>query len=294
MPPPASIPFNEVFNVASPTLGGSWETISGQFNVTSGGAAPQAAGSAALLEGVTATDVTLTANVNTTGVSCARLQARIVGDSNYYLGSLCSGGFGYNSAIISKVVQGVSTTLWDKETTLSAGTLAFTVSEGVLALSLNGVVLASAFDDSLGSGGVGIQGSPGATFADFVVSVPPTTVPLPYNQRFADGAPTGNAPTLGANWQLLSGDFNVTGGAATSLFGGSLAVLDTDELASDVVVTSNVATTGTACARPNARELAIPPTITWAVCAQRKRRVLRGHLEIGRRRLDEHSRRCPP
>jgi hypothetical protein len=157
-------------------LGPVWVTRAGKF-VTDNQARGAAARNLATLGRFAADDVVIEAEVDVTAPSSryAGLVARTSGPGgrNMYQATVrrVDTEFVWE---ITKVVNGVSTTLAAGGSDLGKGRLRFAVVGGELTLFINASQVLSVFDLSLTGGGVGIRSSVDATFGDFHVGLPGT------------------------------------------------------------------------------------------------------------------------
>ena len=168
----APLPF--VDPLALPTLGAAWVTRAGKYT---GGA--NARGSATLnfatVGRMNVDDVFLEADVDVTTLTgqFASLVARASGPGhrNMYQATIRRTDIG-SVLQITKVMNGVATTLASTTVANSSGKLQFLVVGSELKLFLDGVEKLTAFDASLKSGSFGIRSSRDATFDDFSAGLP--------------------------------------------------------------------------------------------------------------------------
>jgi hypothetical protein len=178
------IPFLDSFNAVAPgnQLSSNWREQAGNFNL----AGNQAVGQApfvnlATLNGVSRADVSVSSNVRFTSVNqTVGLVARHSGpgDSNMYFAGLVSTGSGNANIYLYKNVGGVWTeinsfvliNLYPGD--IYTNTLFnFTVTGSTLSVSVNGLLRGQVTDTSItAAGSVGIRGSAGGIYDDFIVS----------------------------------------------------------------------------------------------------------------------------
>jgi uncharacterized protein YkwD len=167
-----SLPFSDTFSTTG-SLSSSWLQRMGTFQVGGGLTKGTAGvGNLATLGGVTATDVSVQADVAPTSGQWAGLVARYsgAGDMNMYFGAIMATATGYQ-AMIWRNAGGAWTVLASQSFTgSSTGTLRFDVVGSMLRLYLNGNLLVSATDSVLTSGGVGMRTFADATMDNFVAN----------------------------------------------------------------------------------------------------------------------------
>jgi hypothetical protein len=212
---PVTLPFSDTFAVPGP-LSSSWTTRQGGFNVTGVAAVgldPQASDKSqnnpahtnlAVLNGLVARDVTVSATVNVGTGDNAGLVARYTDDNNLYLGVL-NNSSGTPDAEIWRDAAGTWTML-SNASAAGSGTLQFQVVGQMLTLSLNGTTVTSVRDPFLLQGSVGLRGS-ATTFSNFSATAAAST--LPFNDTFAVPGP------LSPSWSTETGSFVVGGNTAT-------------------------------------------------------------------------------
>ncbi|QDU61339.1 Bifunctional hemolysin/adenylate cyclase precursor [Planctomycetes bacterium Pan216] len=214
--------FSDDFERAdSPDLGSSWSQEFGQFRVESGKATNDTR-SVATADGVSATNVTVSADValesgtenDDTGL-VARYQG--TGDNTMYTATFRrTNGTVYG--LIHVVQDGQWTSLASGTTSATSGRLRFDVFDDTLSLYLDDTLLARAVDGTLsGPGKMGLRNHYGGSTTDnFSVDelaanpTPPVTLP------FADDFERVDSPNLGTQWTNEFGNFRVESGAVTN------------------------------------------------------------------------------
>ena len=217
---PATLPFTDDF--AGFGLSSSWATESGSFVAVNNQAfalnvnAPNLA----VLQGVSAGNVTESAGVN--GLlwgETAALVARYQGagsDASFYYGGITATGASSYSAVIYKDIGGVSTVLASTPIPSSVfsgtGTFQFEVEGSSLRLIVDNsggspILSAQATDSSITAPGtVGIFGSAGVGFTHFSANaVVPTNASI--SPSFTDNFASTADGQLSSNWLNVSGDF---------------------------------------------------------------------------------------
>jgi hypothetical protein len=170
----ATLPFSDGFSaVDGSELSDFWIDQRGNVTVVGGEATGTGGGvNLSTLDGVSAADVKVAGDVALGASESAGLVARYSGplEHNFYLGLLAGTGSGFR-ATIWKNVGGSMTKLSTGPTVGSGnGTLEFREVGSTLTLSLDGNVLATAVDASLGPGSVGIYLGPGTSMSSFQAS----------------------------------------------------------------------------------------------------------------------------
>jgi hypothetical protein len=140
------------------------------------------------------------------------------GVSNFDLGEIVDDN-GTFTAYILRNKGGTFTRLASEPVSGGTGTLSFEALGSSLQLLLNGQLIASAYDTSLGAGTTGLWGG-AAAFGNFQTSAP--AVPLPFSDTFtqADGTP------LSTSWFPRAGNFTVQSSAAVANVSPSLATVN--------------------------------------------------------------------
>ena len=194
-----NLPFGDNFNPApNQQLSNSWTGTSGIFLVNGGKATGAAATSAAFVNGINASDVFVQGDAAplTAAGQYIGLAARQTG-GNLYIAYYGSDG---NSPIvfIDKYVNGQIRRCWPGANwQCDGGTFRFELAGNQLNLFLANVLVATAYDNSFTSGGVGMVSLGGASIDNFGTNVSPLTNPsLPFTDTF--NAPVNNQ--LGSNW----------------------------------------------------------------------------------------------
>jgi hypothetical protein len=174
-PSVASLPFSDSFSTTSvgSQLDRSWIDRRGNVTVVGGEATGTGGGvNLSTLDGVNAANVAASGPIVLTAGQKVGLVTRYSGplERNFYLGLLTGTGSGFR-ATIWKNVGGSMTKLSTGPTVGSGnGTLEFREVGSTLTLSLDGNVLATAVDASLGPGSVGIYLGPGTSMSSFQAS----------------------------------------------------------------------------------------------------------------------------
>jgi subtilisin family serine protease len=244
-PEPASLPFAENFSMGDGTfVPGTFTESAGDFRIASGRAVSNARHASVMtLNGVAATDVTVSARVDVAGGVSAGLAARASGngDADMYLGAIL--GSGSNAvATIWRNVGGQWTLLSITAAGKSAGLMEFTVEGSSLSLSLDGKLLTTTTDSAItGPGTVGLRyWGIGSTADDFTANELTPVTPEPASLPFADDFESTSGGSLPATFGITAGGFRTSGGRVISE--GSKASVATlnDAAAADVRLTATV------------------------------------------------------
>jgi RHS repeat-associated protein len=196
-PQNATLPFSDDFDRESGmNIGAYWTEQQGNLAISNDEITNVVTGESSMtVNGATATDVILTADVDLTGGylfgSSVGLDARVTSDSEYR-GEIVKDG-GYTAEILRD--DDGTWTILDQAQTSGSGTLRFEVIGSSLALYLNGIPLVTATDstyDSAGAVGIDMSASEfthGVTLGDFTAEVAPTPptpedASLPYSDNF--------------------------------------------------------------------------------------------------------------
>ena len=238
----ASLPYADNFAPGSfgNQLSNTWQEQLGNFNVSTGAAVAQGSTlNIATLNGVTAGDVGVLANIHLTATN--QNAGLLIRDSNagFYEGMLIDHGNGAVQAMIVRNLGGTVTPIGTTQTVTGAtGTLSlvFLVQGTSLKLFLNGSLVAAATDTKLTTGTVGIAGTAGASLGNSQAALAPVmNASLPYMDSFAGSQ-------LGPVWNDLIGGFAVAGNQAAGLNASNLEVLNSVN-AANVSVQANVTLT---------------------------------------------------
>jgi RHS repeat-associated protein len=196
-PQNATLPFSDDFDRESGmNIGAYWTEQQGNLAISNDEITNVVTGESSMtVNGATATDVILTADVDLTGGylfgSSVGLDARVTSDSEYRGEIVKDGGY---TAEILRDDDGTWTILTQAQTS-GSGTLRFEVIGSSLNLYLNGIPIATATDstyDSAGAVGIDMSASEfthGVTLGDFSAEVAPTpptpqNATLPYSDNF--------------------------------------------------------------------------------------------------------------
>jgi hypothetical protein len=238
----ASLPYGDTFD--GNQLGPTWLTETGGFTVSHNHATGvnATAGDLAVLNGVTASDVQVQANVSFTATGQnAGLVVRYAGSGtgSFYEGMLVNLGHGMVQSRIYRSINGKLTQIGTSQKFAShGGTMSFLAQGSSLKLFLNGNMVATAQDAHLTTGSAGMRTSAGANLANFqAAAAPPINVTLPFTDAF-----TGSGLSLA--WNDLAGGFAVANNQATGLNNSApnLAILN-GASAADVTLQARVSLT---------------------------------------------------
>lgn len=266
----ATLPASDTFSANPPRnqLSSQWIEQSGAYSVAGNAATAQVSsaatgkGNTAVLNGVSAADVTVAATVGTQvgGLLSTGLVARYtgtgdVGDTaSYYWGALNvfgSAPFTQYSAQIWKVVNGAPTFLQSNATPILPANavgkeLRFEVVGSTLKLFLNNQNLVVAFDSAIaGPGSVGMRTDVGAVLNNFTAAAKPAqNATLPFKDTFNSGLNPQNS--LSTFWTERAGVFSVATNRATAQdpSGPNLAVLNGLSGTANATVTADLFFTG--------------------------------------------------
>lgn len=231
-----TLPFNDPFTLPdNAPLGINWTHRLNGFKVTGSkarGTAAAVAANIATLVGVHRADIELQADVDVQATTnhTAGLIARYAGpgDANYYEARISRTSTGF----LASIMKG-TTTLKKVAVGAGAGTLKFNVFGSTLQLFINNVLLLTATDTALGSGGAGMRIAGASSIDSFTATA--LTTALPFNETFNQAV---NSP-LNAPWAARIGNYVSTGTAAkgtTSLNVATLAGVNVG----DVDITANI------------------------------------------------------
>ncbi len=211
------LPFSDNFTRASDAaLGDYWSTPSGDFILSNDAAVSTAGGSFATVNGISAANVDLTANISLNGGSIG-LVARVT-STGMYVGKIWDD---YGGPVAQIQMYSAATNSWttlaSNSTSGFTGTLEFSVTGSSLALYYNGQLVAAAEDSSItGAGGVGIYSDSNNSFTSFSAaadSFSPATAELPFSDNFN----RSDSAALGDYWSVQTGDFALQGDQAVSV-----------------------------------------------------------------------------
>jgi len=247
----ATLPFSDNFNRPDSSLFGTfWTERSGDTGVRNNGAGMYANDTSVVtLNGIFETDVSVSADIDLTGVPAqfsSGLFARYSGpgDTNTYMARLFRSDSGNFAAQIWKNVGGQYTPLRSVFVPSGAGNLRFDVVGDQLQLFFNNILVASTIDSSIpGPGQVGMR-LLGGTIDNFstaeMVAPPVSDATLP----FLDDFNRAESFSLGEFWTERAGDIGVRN-QRMELFAGeqSMATLngisESDiEVAADIDITA--------------------------------------------------------
>lgn len=235
-PPPAPLTaFSDDFQrTNSGTLGSNWIQEAGAFIIQNDAAVGQVSGSQAIVSNFSASDVVLNApfllNI-ASGTAIAHLIVRYSSSTGaYYEGSISTptAGTGNSTAYIYYAPGGgqaeVMLNSFALSSSVTSGILNFSIVGNTMILSLNGIPILDALDQTISAaGGVGIQTGAANSFSNFqAVSYATTAVSLSASSpTFTDNFQRANSNILGSNWMLESscglaegGDFAIVGNQA--------------------------------------------------------------------------------
>ncbi len=186
-PPPTTpgLPFSDSFNRTSSTsLGTNWTERTGDFAVSSNALSSSTTGvSLATVSGVTATNVTLSADVNLgtgTATRSLGLVARYSTSGDWYLANVRYTGGRYRVEIW-KQIGGVQTLLSSAFISSGSGNLRFEVAGSSLRVYWQGTLVGSTSDTALASGGIGVRSNfrTGLRLDNFAAAAPTATSTAP-------------------------------------------------------------------------------------------------------------------
>jgi hypothetical protein len=253
----AALPFSDNFNRPdAPALGGPWVQPVGAIAVSGQQVVAQSGGaSLAVLNGVSAADVSVQAAVSVGAGTAARSPGLVArysgpGDTNLYAGFLTYNPGGSLTADIWRSLNGAWALLASVPVSSSSGTLRFDVVGTSLNLYLNDLLTASATDGSITApGSVGLRGyGAGVSWDDFSASaVTGSGATLPFNDNFN----RADAPALGSPWAERVGAIGVSGQQALAQAAGASVATLLGISAADVSVQAAVSVgSGTAARSP--------------------------------------------
>jgi len=212
----AFLPFSDSFDRPDNSLFGSvWTERSGDTGIRNNAAGLYANDTSVVtLNGVHETDVSVSADIDITGVSAqfsSGLLARYSGpgDANTYMARLFRSDSGNYAAQIWKSVGGQYTPLRSVFVSSGAGNLRFEVVGDQLQLFFNNSLVASTIDTSIsGPGQVGMRLA-GGTLDNFVAAeatlVPQSDAELPFFDNFS----RSDSSSLGEFWSERAGDLGL-------------------------------------------------------------------------------------
>jgi hypothetical protein len=229
LPSLAGLPYSDSFDRANAaTLGGNWTLKAGAVAISGNRALVGAKDSVSVLNGISAADVTVQADVSVSPALNAYgyLVARYGPDGSYYKAGLIGYGSGLKAYIVKVGPGGTAAMFLGTPSAVSSGTgtLRFDVVGTSLRLYFNGALVGFANDSALTTGSAGISGTAGSTFDNFHADLDPRTMPpLPILDPFT---PTTDKQ-LSSDWTNLgNGNIKVGGNVATVNSPAALAVLN--------------------------------------------------------------------
>ncbi|MGF1581413.1 MAG: tandem-95 repeat protein [Gemmataceae bacterium] len=161
--------FQETFEVPDGSdIPDSLTVNSGTFGIQDGALVSMADDSQATVSSTTFSDFSVEADVALNGTGSAALLGRVVDSDNYYVAGIENDGTTVR-AYIAANNNGVLTDLVRRAIVPSSGKLRFELSGDRLRLFLNETRLATAFDDTIASGAVGLEADDGVTIDNLVV-----------------------------------------------------------------------------------------------------------------------------
>ena len=242
-PTNASLPFTDDFNRAdSIYVGSSWTVQQGSMAISDDQVTNinQSSSADMTLNGVSATDVVLSGQIDTPGPAIG-LMARMNGGDGYmaqisdsYFAQILREDDGTWTVLSSQQLNGLPAT----------GTLRFELRGSSLALYLNGIPVGQATDTTYsGPGAVGVWLGPGAFdefLTDFSAEVAPSP-PTPENASlpFSDSFDRPDSSSISPYWTVLTGSAVIGQDQLLTSYGQTEAIVNGIS-ATNVNITSNI------------------------------------------------------
>jgi hypothetical protein len=220
----ASLPFTDNFNRSNSGFPGEyWSVQQGGMEISNNQLVSAASGdtnvSSAILNGVTATDTEVSADVNlaNTGLEGWAGVASRVTDSSAYIARLRRNYVEGYAAELILVDNGIWITLDSTIVTATSGTIRLETIGSSIQMYLNETLVATATDSTLTSGGVGVfANDAGVTFDNFSASVAAAATPQNATLPFTDNFSRSGSSLLGAYWTNTGGDLAISDDQVTS------------------------------------------------------------------------------
>jgi hypothetical protein len=234
------LPFADNFNTATnQQLSLSWLNQLGNFQVSGGTANAFGSLDVATVNGISATNVFVQADVTVGAGQFAGLVAHFGGPSMYWAG--INTNTGTFQAQIWSNIGGTWTELYAQNAAGGLSTLRFEVVGSSLKLFQNSNLVAFANDSILTGGTIGMRATAGAIFDNFSADVLTLNNP---GLSFSDNFNSANNQQLSNSWLNQLGNFQVAGGVATALANLNIATVNGVSVTSSTVRADVTVSTG--------------------------------------------------